>query len=174
MSELFDRVRVLWPDHLGLARGKYVPAGLADRGTRHCTGTWSLGYDRGMTRARSEASGMRVCPTLTPPTTWLTCAPVGRWARGSSSPTSSATESRFRSHRARHYERRSRTGAPSGTSRTSGSSSRLYLAPDGHGGWTPLETPGAFVYGTGPSVDPLGLIDAIWAACHESDIPWSQ
>ena len=25
MSESFERVRVLWPDHLGLARGKYVP-----------------------------------------------------------------------------------------------------------------------------------------------------
>ena len=49
MSEGFDRVRVLWPDHLGLARGKYIPASLAERGTHHCTGTWSLGYDRGMT-----------------------------------------------------------------------------------------------------------------------------
>ena len=39
----------LWPDHLGLARGKYVPASLAEHGVRHCTGTWALGYDRGMT-----------------------------------------------------------------------------------------------------------------------------
>ncbi len=49
MTSSFDRVRVLWPDHLGLARGKYVPAHLADHGVRHCTGTWALGYDRGMT-----------------------------------------------------------------------------------------------------------------------------
>ena len=49
MGESIDRVRVLWPDHLGLARGKYVPASLADKGTHHCTGTWSLGYDRVMT-----------------------------------------------------------------------------------------------------------------------------
>ena len=46
MTSSFDRVRVLWPDHLGLARGKYVPAALADNGVRHCTGTWALGYDR--------------------------------------------------------------------------------------------------------------------------------
>src|ERR1035437_10102235 len=33
MSESFERVRVLWPDHLGLARGKYVPASLAQNGS---------------------------------------------------------------------------------------------------------------------------------------------
>jgi len=26
--------------------------------------------------------------------------------------------------------------------------------PDEHGGWRPIDTPGAYVYGTGPSVDP--------------------
>ncbi len=30
MSSEFNRLRVLWPDHLGLARGKYVPASLAE------------------------------------------------------------------------------------------------------------------------------------------------
>ncbi|HTB08390.1 MAG TPA: hypothetical protein VK704_01155, partial [Acidimicrobiales bacterium] len=49
MTSSFERVRVLWPDHLGLARGKYLPASLADHGARHCTGTWALGYDRAMT-----------------------------------------------------------------------------------------------------------------------------
>ena len=49
MSDSMDRVRILWPDHLGLARGKYVPSALAARGAHHCTGTWALGYDRGMT-----------------------------------------------------------------------------------------------------------------------------
>jgi glutamine synthetase len=43
--------------------------------------------------------------------------------------------------------------------------------PDGAGGWRPLDTPGAFVYGTGPSVDPYGLIDAIWSACDQAEIP---
>ncbi len=43
--------------------------------------------------------------------------------------------------------------------------------PDGAGGWRPLDTPGAFVYGTGSSVDPRGLIDAIWEACAVAEIP---
>ena len=44
MSESFDRVRVLWPDHLGLARGKYVPASLAAercRATAPARGRWA-------------------------------------------------------------------------------------------------------------------------------------
>jgi glutamine synthetase len=43
--------------------------------------------------------------------------------------------------------------------------------PDGGGGWKPLDTPGAFVYGTGPAVDPHGLVDNIWAACEMAEIP---
>ena len=44
----YDRIRVLWPDHLGLARGKYLPVHLADRGTGHCVTTFALGYDRSL------------------------------------------------------------------------------------------------------------------------------
>ncbi len=44
----WDRIRVLWPDHLGLARGKYLPARLAHRGTGHCVCVFALGYDRSL------------------------------------------------------------------------------------------------------------------------------
>ncbi len=47
----WDRIRVLWPDHLGLARGKYLPARLAHRGTSHCVTVFGLGYDRSMVPA---------------------------------------------------------------------------------------------------------------------------
>ena len=47
----WDRVRVLWPDHLGLARGKYLPARLASKGTSHCVTVFALGYDRSMVPA---------------------------------------------------------------------------------------------------------------------------
>src|SRR5690606_31814753 len=39
------------------------------------------------------------------------------------------------------------------------------------GGWVPYDTPGAFVYGTGPFSDPAGLIDEIWAMAAECDLP---
>src|SRR5690554_3838732 len=45
----YDRVRLLWPDHLGLARGKYLPREHAAKGTAHCLTLFTLGFDRDMT-----------------------------------------------------------------------------------------------------------------------------
>ena len=45
----YDRVRLLWPDHLGLARGKYLPREKAEKGTAHCITLFTLGFDREMT-----------------------------------------------------------------------------------------------------------------------------
>jgi glutamine synthetase len=42
---------------------------------------------------------------------------------------------------------------------------------DGHGGWQPWDTPGAFVYGTGPSVDPIGLFDEIMETADRCGLP---
>lgn len=42
---------------------------------------------------------------------------------------------------------------------------------DADGVWRPYDTPGAFVYGTGPENDPRGLTDEIWEAAHKADIP---
>ncbi len=43
--------------------------------------------------------------------------------------------------------------------------------PDGDGGWRPISTPGAFVYGTGMAVDPSGTIDEIMATAREVGLP---
>jgi len=42
---------------------------------------------------------------------------------------------------------------------------------DQDGIWRPYDTPGAFVYGTGPENDPRGVMDEIWEAAHRSNIP---
>ena len=45
------RVRALWPDHLGLARGKLLDASILDApepGTGHCLAAFALGLDREM------------------------------------------------------------------------------------------------------------------------------
>lgn len=42
---------------------------------------------------------------------------------------------------------------------------------DEDGVWRPYDTPGAFVYGTGPENDPRGLTDEIWEAAHAAGIP---
>ena len=47
----YKRLRVLFPDHLGLARGKYLPAAHATTRVHHCIGTFALNFDRTMTPA---------------------------------------------------------------------------------------------------------------------------
>jgi len=42
---------------------------------------------------------------------------------------------------------------------------------DQDGVWRPYDTPGAFVYGTGPANDPQGVMDDIWEAAHQASIP---
>ena len=43
--------------------------------------------------------------------------------------------------------------------------------PDADGVWRPYDTPGAFVYGTGPQNDPAGLMDAIWRTAEAVGVP---
>lgn len=172
MGEGFNRVRVLWPDHLGLARGKYVPAAMAERGTHHCTGTWALGYDRGMTPETVGSHWNEGLPDfeatydmaeLRPgwePDTSVVVADLRRHGELVSVAPRSALRKAVADWRELGYEPQV------------GMEFEMFVfAPDGAGGWVPLDTPGAFVYGTGPSVDPHGLVDAIWRACEQADIP---
>ncbi|WP_147107569.1 glutamine synthetase family protein [Tateyamaria sp. syn59] len=42
---------------------------------------------------------------------------------------------------------------------------------DADGVWTPYDTPGAFVYGTGPQNDPAGLMEALWSTADAVGLP---
>ncbi|WP_415919767.1 glutamine synthetase [Tateyamaria sp. SN6-1] len=42
---------------------------------------------------------------------------------------------------------------------------------DADGVWRPYDTPGAFVYGTGPQNDPAGLMDEIWRTADAAELP---
>ncbi|MCI0545484.1 MAG: glutamine synthetase, partial [Actinobacteria bacterium] len=44
----YRRIRYLWPDHLGLARGKYLNAATAADGSGHCVALFSLQLNRVM------------------------------------------------------------------------------------------------------------------------------
>lgn len=172
MTEEFNRLRVLWPDHLGLARGKYVPAALADRGVRHCTGTWALGYDRNMTPDTPGSRWQEGLPDFD--ATYEMAALRPGWEPGTKVVVADLTE---------------HSGAlgvsPRGALRKAiadwramgyepfvGLELEAYVfESDGNGGWRPIDTPGAYVYGTGPAVDPHGLIDAIWDAALKAEIP---
>ena len=42
--------------------------------------------------------------------------------------------------------------------------------PDADGVWRPYDTPGAFVYGTGPQNDPIGLMNALWKTASQAGL----
>ena len=171
MTSSFERVRVLWPDHLGLARGKYLPASLADHGARHCTGTWALGYDRAMTPETTGSYWNEGLPDfeasfdmadLRPgwePNTQVVVAHLEREGSPFSVSPRTALVRAINDWHERCLEP------------IVGIELEAYIfVPDGDG-WKPLDTPGAYVYGTGSAVDPFGLIDAIWNACAQAEIP---
>ncbi|HEY1825607.1 MAG TPA: glutamine synthetase family protein [Acidimicrobiales bacterium] len=171
MTSSVDRVRVLWPDHLGLARGKYVPADLATRGARHCTGTWALGYDRNMTPETTGSYWNEGLPDfeavfeaadLRPgwePDTQVVVAHLERLGSPFSVSPRAALVRAIDAWRERDLEP------------YVGIELEAYVFVRDGDDWKPMDTPGAFVYGTGSAVDPYGLIDAIWRACAEAEIP---
>ncbi len=172
MSSDFDRVRVLWPDHLGLARGKYVPMRLAQRGLRHCTGTWALGFDREMTPGTPGSYFFEGLPDMDATFSLETIRP-GWEERTGVVVADLSREGAPVDVSPRGALRRAVSDLQSlGLSPKMGVELEAYLMePDGNGGWTPITTPGAFVYGTGPSVDPRGIVDELWQEAERVGIP---
>ncbi|MGA7227285.1 MAG: glutamine synthetase [Acidimicrobiia bacterium] len=161
MSEIdFDRVRFLWPDHLGLARGKYLSALRAGEGSNHCVALFSLQLNREMipfpgahhesfpdVEARFDVDKIRagwekrtgvVVASITKDGVPVELAPrsilkrvIGDWnALG------------YRPQVGFELE-------------------AFLFEPDGDRGWRPIHTPGSYVYGTGTAVDPSGTIEEI-------------
>ncbi|MEZ5233255.1 MAG: glutamine synthetase family protein [Acidimicrobiia bacterium] len=172
MTDAFERIRVLWPDHLGLARGKYIPARLASRGVRHCTGVWALGYDRNMTPGTPGSNLEGGLPDMDAtfdvgdirpgwePGVGVVVADLQRHGDTVAVSPRAALRKAIADWQAL------------GLTPMVGIELEAYLLePDGHGGWRPLDAPGSFVYGTGPSVDPHGVIEDIWRAADAAGIP---
>lgn len=171
MTIEFDRLRLLWPDHLGLARGKYLTPEKVDEGTAHCISLFTLGFDREMIPhdggffwkglpdcdATFDESEVRPgwqesTPVVVPDITRFG-EPVPLAPRN----VLKAAIEKWRAH---------------GLEPMVGIELEAYLfEPGGDGGWRPISTPGAYVYGTGAAVDPSGTIDEIMATARRAGIP---
>ena len=172
MNASYDRIRVLWPDHLGLARGKYVPMRLIDRGARHCTGTWALGFDRTMTPGTPGSLFFEGLPdmdavfdpiTMRPgweENTGIVIADLMRHGEPVAVSPRNALKRAIADLNELGYHPKVGIELEA-----------FLLEPDGHGGWQPISTPGAYVYGTGPSVDPRGMIDELWRTAEAAGLP---
>ena len=169
-ADSYTRYRVLWSDHLGLARGKYLPRRSAARGTSFCLGVYLQGFDKGIYEVETgvDATGF---PDLEAEFDLQAVRPG--WEPGTGVV---VADLRF-DHRpfaasARHTLRRAVDDwRELGYRPQIGIELEAYvLEPDGDGGWRPQDTPGAFVYGTGSITDPTGLIPDILDRAEASGI----
>jgi glutamine synthetase len=161
MAIEYDRLRLLWPDHLGLARGKYLTPEKAGSGTAHCISLFTLGFDREMIPHDGGLfwSGLPDCDatfdesSIRPGWQEATAVAIPDITRGGQ-PVPLAPRSVLSDVVARWGDK--------GLTPMVGIELEAFLfEPDGEGGWRPISTPGAFVYGTGTAVDPTGTIDDI-------------
>jgi glutamine synthetase len=170
MSE-YKRIRALFPDHLGLARGKYIPSGHASNGARHCISTFALAFDRTMT----PAPGARMLEGL-PDCDLKFCSDDVRpgWEAGTGVVVGDLSfHGEPLAIAPRHALRRAICDWEKlGYKCKLGLELEAYvMQPDGNGGWKPWDTPGAYVYGTGHAVDPVGLLDEIMETAERCQLP---
>lgn len=167
----YQRIRALFPDHLGLPRGKYLPAAVAAAGTRHCLSLFALNFDRTMV----PAPGAKMLEGLPDCDLSFDLADVRpSWEEGTGVVVGDLS---FRGAplaiAPRHVLRRAIADWKAlGYGVNVGIELEAYvLQPDGKGGWTEWDTPTAYVYGTGPAVDPAGLMDDIMQAAAACGLP---
>jgi glutamine synthetase len=167
----YKRLRVLFPDHLGLARGKYLPAAHATTRVHHCIGTFALNFDRTMT----PAPGSKMLEGLPDCTAVYASEAVRQGWEAETGVVVADLEFQGKPLpiSPRHALRQAVADWDAmGYRAVVGIELEAYvLQPDGHGGWRAWDTPGAFVYGTGAAVDPVGLFDEIMTTADRCGLP---
>jgi glutamine synthetase len=167
----YSRVRVLFPDHHGLARGKYLPMRVAAEGTHNCITLFALDFDRTMVPAPGAMllegnPDMKVTFDLAdvrPGWEEQTGVVVGDLSFADE-PLAIAPRNVLKQAiadwRVLGYEPMVGIELEA-----------FVLEPDGKGSWREWSTPGAYVYGTGRCVDPVGLIDDLMRICETVGLP---
>jgi len=167
-----DRCRVLFADQMNLARGKYVPMSDATKGhTRMCVGTFAVTYDKALVAAPGGGmlDGLPDMEVTFDPT-----AMRPSWDAGTQIALGAL---RFKGEPfvlcgRTALQRAIDAWRGRGLEPMVGIEMEAYIFQRGADGeWVPYDTPGAFVYGTGPFSDPAGLIDEIWATAEACGIP---
>ena len=159
----YRRVRVLFSDHLGLARGKYQPINTAAGGeARFCISLYGLTYDKQLLPV--PGSGLLDgLPDVVAKFKEEDVRPSWEADTGVVIP-----DIEFKGEPLAHCGRNvlKKTIAQfegMGLTPYVGIELEAYVfQKDRYGKWVPYDTPGAYVYGTGSTVDPAGLIDEVW------------
>jgi glutamine synthetase len=168
----YKRMRVLFCDHLNLPRGKYLPASVAESGkARFCISLFGLTHDRELSPVSGSMmlEGLPDLEAVFDPNdarpsweddTGILLADLER--HGTTLPT--CGRSLLKRTIAQFKEKDLDTQI--------GIELEAFIFQRGDDGqWVPYDTPGAFVYGSGQSVDPAGLIDDIWRQAELCNLP---
>ncbi len=152
-------MRFLWPDHLGLARGKYLSGARAAEGSNHCVALFSLQLNRVM--IPHPGAHHESFPDVE--ARFSTDAIRRGWERGTGVVVASITKDGTPVELAPRsiLERVVGEWEELGLTPMIGFELEAFLfEPDGDG-WRPIHTPGSYVYGTGHAVDPSGTVEEI-------------
>lgn len=156
MSAEYQQIRVLWPDHLNLPRGKYLPAAAAT-GARHCLTSFALNYDRYMGPVPG-AGFLEGMPDLICDFSLDDVRPG--WEEGVGVVVGDVSfEGAPIPFAPREVLRRATAAWDDlGYTPKVGYEFEAYLMQPGDGGgWVPHPAPGSFVYATGYFSDPSGI-----------------
>ncbi len=159
------RLRALFCDHLNLMRGKYVPVSESD--TRFCQSVFGVHYDKdllpspgskmmeGLPDMELKWDGDDVRKSWEKNTKIVVGdlydtdgAPLGTCGRGALKRAVAAWESQ-------------------GLTPKIGIELEAFAFTRDGDKWVPYQTPGDFVYGTGPFIDPIGFNNKIWWAAAD-------
>lgn len=170
----FDRIRLLWPDHLGLPRGKYIAGRNAHRQTGFCVTTFAMTYDRDLIPAPGAhlLTGLKdVDATIDASTLRMSWEDgMTGFGRTGVAMVDLSIGGEPCAISAREALRKAIADwAGLGYQVKVGIELEGYIlepvddanSPGGQS-WKRFENPRSMVYGTGPLGDPTGLLDEIW------------
>jgi len=165
-----ERLRLLFCDNLNLARGKYLPASkIGDGRSRFCQGTFALSYDKEllaapgskMTEGLPDMDAVYKAADIREGWEANTKVVVADLEESGGAPLALCGRSLLK--------RTVREWEALGYSPKVGLELEAYaFQRDAAGKLVPYDTPGAYVYGTGPLTDPLRFTDAIWKKASEA------
>ena len=171
MSE-FTRIRPMFADHLGLARGKYLPVAHAGHGTKHCMTLFAQHYDKQMSATAPHTGFFEGMPDMEAVFDVAQATPG--WDAGVGVVVADLVrDGELVPWAPRTMLRRAiEKWQAAGLQPMVGIELEAYiLEPNGHGGWKAIDTPGAMTYSVGPFVDPHGLLDEIMATADACGFP---
>lgn len=165
------RTRALFCDLLNLPRGKYVPSKIASEGgIGFARGAFAISYDRDLL----TIPGCGYYDGLPDMELVLDDDRRPSWQVGTELALGNLVvgDSPFELCARSQLARTIKEWNSFGYKPMVGIETEAYLFQrDDDGVWRPYDTPGAFVYGTGPANDPRGVMDEIWETAYELELP---